>query len=105
MRSLVAVLGAPVAWMLHLMASYAVVGLACAAGWTRADGSLVLVTAICFVAALASGGVAYRRWRADGHAGDWERDVMLVGVIGTAVFAVAILLEAVVPAFLPLCPV
>jgi len=105
MRLLMAVLGAPVAWMLHLMVSYAVVGLACAAGWNRADGSLVLVTAICLVAALACGVATYRRWRATGHAGDWERDVMLVGVVATAVFALAILLQAVVPAFLPLCPV
>ena len=100
-----AVLGAPVAWMLHLMASYAVVGLACGAGWSRADGSLVLVTAICLVAALTCGVVAYRHWRAAGDAGDWEGDVMLVGVLGTAVFALAILLQGVVPAFLPLCPV
>jgi len=101
---LVAVLGAPVAWMVHLLASYAVVGLACAAEWSRADGSLVLVTAICLVAALTSGVVAYRRWRVAGHAGDWERDIMLVGVLGTVMFAAAILLEAVVPAFVPLCP-
>lgn len=104
MKSLVAVLGAPVAWTLHLLASYAVVGLGCAAGWGRADGSLVLVTAVCLVAALASGKIAYRRWRAVGQGGR-ERDVMLVGVLGTLVFTLAIALEAAVPMFLPLCPV
>ena len=105
MTSLVAVLGAPVAWMLHLLASYAVVGLACSAEWNRADGSLALVTAICLAAALASGVVAYRRWRVAGRAGDWQRDIMLVGMLGTVVFVPAIVLEAVVPAFVPLCPV
>jgi uncharacterized membrane protein YhaH (DUF805 family) len=104
MTPLVAVLGAPVAWMLHLLASYAVVGLACAAHWNRAGSTLVLVTAICLAAALASGGVAYRRWRAAGRAGG-ERDIMLVGIFGTAIFGAAILLESLVPAFVPLCPV
>jgi hypothetical protein len=103
---LVAVLGAPVAWMLHLLVSYAVVGLACAAGWGRADGSLAIVTAICLAATLAAGAVAYRRWRPEpAQAAEGERDVVLVGVLGAPVFAVAIVLEAIVPAFLPLCPV
>ena len=105
MMRLVAVLGAPLAWTVHFLASYAVVGLACAAGRTRVDGPLVLVTAICLAAALASGVVAYRRWRADGHVDDGQRDVMLVGVLGTVVFTTAIVLESVVPAFVPLCPV
>jgi hypothetical protein len=104
MNSLVAVLGAPMAWMAHLLTSYAVVGLACAAGCARADGSLVTVSVACLVGALASGVLAFRRWGAAAHAEGWERDVMLVGVLGSVLFSVAIVLEAVVPVFLPLCP-
>jgi hypothetical protein len=105
MMPLVAVLGAPVAWTVHLLASYAVVGLACAAGASQADRPLGLVTVICLAAALASGLVAYRRWRGDAPSGHGRRDIMLVGVLGTAVFTAAIVLQSVVPAFVPLCPV
>jgi hypothetical protein len=104
MRSLFAVLGAPLAWTVHLLASYAVVGLACATGASRADGPLALLTVLCLAAALASGAVAYRGWHAGEGSPDGRRDVMLVGVLGTAVFITAILLESVVPAFVPLCP-
>jgi hypothetical protein len=103
MRLLVAVLGAPVAWMTHLMASYMVVGLACALEWTDADASLVAVTVVCLVAAVASGVLALRRWAVAAHQEGWEGDVMLVGVLGAGLFVIAILLEAVVPAFVPLC--
>jgi hypothetical protein len=99
--ALVAVLGAPVAWTVHLLASYAVVGLGCAAGWSGPGRSLALVTAICLAAALGSGLLAYRRWRAT----DAGTDIVLVGVLGTPVFLLAITLEALVPLFLPLCPV
>lgn len=102
---LVAVLGAPLAWTLHLLTSYAIVGLACAAGASQAGRPLALVTAICLAVALASGLVAYRRWRADGQPAEGQRDIMLVGVLGTVVFTTAIVLESVVPVFVPLCPV
>jgi hypothetical protein len=103
--SLVGALGAPVAWALHFLASYALVGLACAAGWERADVGLALLTAACLAAALASGVVAYRRWRSAADNGGWEREVMLAGVLGTVLFTLAIALEAAAPVFLPLCPV
>ncbi len=105
MKSLLAVLGAPMAWMAHLLTSYAVVGLACAGGWPRADGSIMAVTVACLACAFASGVLAFRRWGAAVHGEGWERDIMLVGVLSAVLFAVAIVLEAVVPAFVPLCPV
>jgi hypothetical protein len=36
---------------------------------------------------------------------DAAADIVPVGVLGTPVFLLAIMLEAVVPLFLPLCPV
>jgi hypothetical protein len=104
MRPLIAVLGAPVAWLAHLLISYAAVGLACAAGWPRAHGWFVAVTVAALAAALASGLLALRRWQAATHAG-WERELGLVGILGAVLFGVAIIMQAVVPAFAPLCPV
>jgi hypothetical protein len=104
MSLLVAVLGAPVAWMVHLMASYMVVGLACAMGWPRADASLVALTVVCLLGAVASGVLAFRHWAGTMHQDGWKPDVMLVGVLGAGLFVIAIILEAVVPAFVPLCP-
>jgi hypothetical protein len=104
MNPLIAVLGAPMAWLAHLLISYAVVGLACAAGWPRADGWFVAVTAAALATALASGLLALRRWQAATQPG-WERELGLVGILGAVLFGVAIVMQAVVPAFAPLCPV
>jgi hypothetical protein len=63
----------------------------------------VAVTVAALAAALASGLLAFRCWHVATHTG-WERDLGLVGILGAVLFGVAIVMQAVVPAFTPLCP-
>jgi len=100
--SLLALLGAPLAWTAHLLASYAVVGLACASVWRAAGASLAIVTAACAAASLGAGWLAYRLWRTPGPG--TASLLGGVGVSGAALFTVAIVAEGMAPVFLPLCP-
>jgi hypothetical protein len=101
-----AILGAALAWTLHLLASYAVVALACARGWRSAGPALAALTVVCVAAALGSGLLAWRRWRAESAAEAEARPaLMLMGLLASPVFTLAILLGGIVPAVLPLCPV
>jgi hypothetical protein len=105
-RTSLALLGPAVAWMVHFNASYAVVALGCAAVVSRPGAWLVIVTLVCAAAAMISGGLAVRDWRAarrDAHEGGVT--LMAVGALAAVVFTVAIVFEAVVPIFLPYCPV
>jgi hypothetical protein len=104
-RTLAAWLGAPLAWTLHLLASYVVVALACAAGGRRVTPALGAITAVCAILAIANGVVGYRRSRrARATTAEADETLMLVGVLAAPLFTVAIVLEGVVPAFLPPCP-
>jgi hypothetical protein len=115
MQRLTALLGGPVAWTLHFMASYGVVAVACALGTSGAGVILGVMTVLLAAAALASGLLAFLRWRtADGEArtgsapvgqgrGDAERVLMVVGMLGASLFTVAIVLQGVVPIFVPTC--
>jgi hypothetical protein len=105
MRTAVALLGAAVAWMVHLNASYAVVALGCAAVVARPGPWLVVVTAACTVVALISGVVAVRDWLDARRLGrDRQRVLMSVGALSALVFVVAILFEGAAPAAVPACP-
>jgi cation transport ATPase len=105
MRTSVALLGAAVAWTVHFNTSYALVALGCAAVVSGPGAWLVVVTLVCAAAAVVSGTVAVRDWRAARRGRhEQQRVLMAVGALAAAVFTVAIVFEGVVPAFLPYCP-
>ena len=105
MRTAVGLLGAAVAWTVHLNASYAVVALGCAAVVARPGLWLTLATFACAAAAVISGVVALRDWRAARRLGrERHRVLMSTGALSALVFVVAILFEGVTPAVLPACP-
>src|SRR5688572_4063492 len=62
-RLLLALLGGPVAWTVHLFVGYAVLALWCSKGWPGPDGVLGVLTVFAFAASAASVVVAYRLWR------------------------------------------
>jgi hypothetical protein len=105
MRRLTALVGGPVAWTLHFMASYGVVAVACMLGTSGAGVIVGGMTALLAAAAMASGLLAFQRWRsADGEGrGEAERVLMVVGMLGAGLFTVAIVLQGVVPVFVPTC--
>lgn len=62
-RLLLALLGSPIAWTVHLLAGYVVVTLWCSAGWAGAELVIGSLTLVCAAAAVASGVLAFRLWR------------------------------------------
>ena len=101
-RLLFGVLGGPVAWSLHLLASYAVVGLGCMLRWRSAAIGLFALTIACAVAASAAGLVAWRDRRRATPA--TSRHLLgTIGVILAAVFLGVIVLGGVAPVMVPLC--
>ena len=115
---LVALLGAPVAWTVHLLAAYVLVALDCATRW---DGGRVAIAALTLVALLgagASGLLARRLWvRArtadrptddawDARMGDRTSRVaflMVVGLVMAVLFAIAIAYQAAPVLLVPVC--
>lgn len=105
-RLLVALAGGAVAWSLHLVLSYVVIGLAC-----RPEGPLldpgsgltvaVLwgISALALLGAAASALVALVLWRRQ-HG---ERALAFVGLLLDVVFGVTIIVGASAIAVLPLC--
>jgi hypothetical protein len=105
MRTFPALLGAAAAWTIHLNASYAIVALGCASVLSRPGPWLAALTLAAAAGAVASGAVALLGWRAAVRAQhERQRVLMVVGTLAAAVFITAIVLEGVVPAFLPYCP-
>ena len=105
MRTLTALLGSALAWTVHFNASYAVVAFACARIVSTPGVWLALVTLVCAAAAIVSGGIAVRDWRAArGNEQGGRRVLMAVGALAAIVFTVAIVFEAIVPMFVPYCP-
>jgi C4-dicarboxylate transporter len=105
-RLLFVVLGPPVAWSGHFGVIYFLVAAICAAGGA---GVLVPVGAATVVAAGVSawaGVMARRLWkrRTEGVEGGAVRLFLAIGMLGSAFFTAAILLEALPPLFLPPCP-
>lgn len=109
---LVAFLGGPLVWVIHLGVSYFLVALQCGTGWEGARSGIVMATIVCAVAALGVGTFAMRLWkrtRAQITSGN-ELDppqtrefLVLGGAILAALFAGAIVLAGLSPLFLPLC--
>jgi hypothetical protein len=121
---LLALIGSPLAWTLHLLVGYLIVTLACATGWQGADLAIGVLTVLCVGMAAASGVLALRLWR-QGQSGlrsgakpggpqPWDarmgergaRSVFLavLGVLMAGMFAYLILLQGMPPLFTPTCP-
>ena len=81
-RMIVAVAGSPLAWTLHLMASYVGVTLWCSLGWGGLGAAVGVITLACAALAIASGAIAFGIWREGralrerdsepGTSGSWE---------------------------------
>ena len=109
---LYAFLGAPLAWVLHLLLSYWLVALSCSTGWGGAKVGLLGLTAVCFIAAMAAGLLARRNWRLlrgeeiTGAPYDPRRIhgfLMIGGGVLALLFGLVILLNGAGPALVPTC--
>ena len=102
-------LAAPVAWALHLLASYAIVGLGCMTGFRGTVALLALTTVVCAAAAVGAGVVAYRERRARASRapdGAWSASGTIlidIGLLASGVFAFVIVVAGLGPLFVPLC--
>jgi TRAP-type C4-dicarboxylate transport system permease small subunit len=114
------VFGGALAWALQLFGGYAVVGLACTAGSVLAerlspaglDVALLLLTALAAAVTVSAGVVAYGAWRQAGTtevpgeeapARAVQGLLALAGVLLSALFLLAILLQGVSPYFVRAC--
>ena len=115
---LFALLGAAVAWSLHLLASYVLVAAGCTGRWGGTRPALVAVSLAALALCAASGLVALRGWRAaravdrptddawDARMGERTARVSFVMVVGLAlalVFALGVVYEALTVFLAPLC--
>lgn len=115
---LVAVLGAAVAWSLHLLGSYALLTWGCSSGWAYTRPALTLVSAATLVLTLGSGWLARRHWRIaraldrptddawDARMGERTARVslmMVVGLVASIVFSLGVVYEALAIWLVPLC--
>jgi small-conductance mechanosensitive channel len=115
---LFALLGAAVAWTLHLLVAYVVVALDCSTRWSGTHVALAALTVVTLGAAAASGLLAHRLWmraRAvdrptddtwDARMGDRTSRVsflMMVGVVLAVLFAISIVYQAVPLFFVAVC--
>jgi hypothetical protein len=106
-------LGAPIAWLLHLSVSYILVALGCNVGWGGTDAAIVVCTVVFGGLAVAAGLAALRGRRTlEIEAGIIEsldqpqgRSAlfMLVGVFASGIFLVLIVLNALGLLFVPTC--
>ena len=108
------VLGAPIAWTLHLFVSYLLVTIGCNVVWGGTVPAILIATALFAAAAFGSGVVAYRRWRvASGTLSDWREAMReprgqgsmlwMIGILLAGLFGFVILLAGIAPLFVPLC--
>jgi nicotinamide riboside transporter PnuC len=103
-----AVLAAPLAWMLGLNAEYSLVRVACAKDTSL---SLHLVSIATLLLALAGGWVSWRAWKRTGREGPGEgggtlprsRMMVAMGLMGSALFSLAILTQWVASLFFDPC--
>ena len=112
---LIATLGAPVAWALHRAVCYFLVALACTTSWrgTGVTVAILAVTAVLGAFSAWCGRFSYRRWRALGGEGGWDRALdrpggrggfyWILGVLLSGLFTLVIVLEGLPPLFVPTC--
>lgn len=116
---LVALLGAPLAWTLHLLAAYVLVAYACATGWAGLRAALVVLTLVALAAAVASGLLARRLWvrarQVDRPSDDhWDARMgertarvsflMVTGLVMAGIFAVGIAYQSAPVLLVQPCP-
>lgn len=122
-RVIAAVAGSPIAWTLHLMASYVMVAAWCAEEWGGLGVVLAVTTIACAGLAVASGFIALGLWR-DGRAmrrhdaepgspegwaarmGERGARVSFLAVMaigGAVLFTYLIVLQGLPPLFTPAC--
>ena len=108
---LLAFLGAPTLWALHLAISYFLVSLGCGTGWNGAKPAVVAATILCAGAAMATGVFAWKQRKA-GHGGDESAELdpgsvpeflAISGALLAVLFTGAIIMAGISPFFLPLC--
>jgi tetrahydromethanopterin S-methyltransferase subunit C len=97
-----ALLGGPVAWSAHLLASYPLVSVACQLGTATPLHAITLLTAAVAAAAGVTGALALRRVSAAGPGGLGDafaraRFMGLAGTIAGAFFTFVILVEGLPP--------
>jgi hypothetical protein len=110
-RLLAVFLGAPVAWAVHLAASYFFVALDCGTAWNGGLVAILVATVFCAVAAAWTGSAAWREWkrlrgRTSPEASDLTQArefLALSGALLAMLFTGAILLAGLSPLFLPMC--
>lgn len=122
-RLVLALLGAPVAWTLHLLGGYFLVAVGCATAWAGTDAAILALTAFCVAGAVATGLLALRLWRrsqehrlTDREPGDdepWDARLgergaranflAISGVMLAILFTFAIVIEGLPPLFAPTC--
>jgi hypothetical protein len=111
-RSLVlAFLGAPTLWALHLALSYFLVSLGCGTGWDGAKPAVIVATILCAVAAMAIGLFAWKQWKpaprgnaeAELDPGPVSEFLAISGAVLAVLFTGAIIMAGISPFFLPLC--
>lgn len=115
---LVALLGAPVAWTVHLFVAYVLVALDCSTAWDGGRGAIAVLTLVALAGAIASGLLARRLWlraRAvdrptddawDARMGERTSRVgflMVVGLATAVLFAIAIAFQAAPVLLVPVC--
>ena len=123
-RLLLALLGSPLAWTVHLLAGYLVVTVWCSSGWSGADEIIGILTVVCAGAAAASGVLGFRLWRQgqgvllsdeepggpdswDSRLGERGARAAFLAVLGLfmgALFAYLIVLQGLPPLYAPTCP-
>jgi len=122
-RLVLALLGAPVAWTLHLLVGYVIVAFGCATAWGGTDAAIVALTVACAAGAVAAGLLGLRLWRraqehrlSDEEPGDdepWDARLgergaranflAIAGVMLAILFTYAIVIEGLPPLFAPTC--
>ena len=116
---LAALLGAPVAWTLHLFVSYSVVAVDCATRWGGGRIAVVVATVVALLATAACGLLARRLWMRsrevdrptddhwDARMGERTARVsflMVSGLVLSILFGIAILYAGLPVIFLATCP-
>lgn len=116
---LMALIGAPVVWTMHLFISYTVVAVDCATPWSNGRVVVALVTALAILMTLGCGVLARRVWvraRAidrptddswDARMGERSARVsflMVTGLVLSILFTIAIAYVGIPLLFLATCP-
>lgn len=112
-RLLFASLGAPVSWGLHFLLSYFLNALFCTTGRAGGDLAIYAATAVFAGTSLFAGWLALREWQGLGLSLSISDAVLqpagritiflFIGMAGSVLFTLFILLAGTAPAFLPAC--